>query len=421
MKRIILSLTGLLLLGYTQNFALAATPPVATAPDDTIVITMPDQSKMTIFVKNKQDLANFKSFNVDSLIASLSDYMNSGLQPGADTTLMIKNQNNRSMSQVQVKVAGTDVQRISKLEERMIEMADQLLAKLEERSADPSLTEQEKQEIAKEKERLLKERQDLRRQLALKNQELKNFGNVVNVNVTNNNTGGKTTSIGIGNNATAKDTIQKKFKPWYHEFEIDLGFNTFHKSEAYVNPATGQSVKYDLRPFGSRYVSLNWVTGSVIGGKGSPFRIQSGVEFNFNNFMWDNNLRIESVDGKPVFYKEEVLNLSKSKLAVTYVTVPVMAGLQFKNSKGKDGFRFMAGGFAGYRIGTHSKIKYTNAEGDTKKDKGKGSFGLEDYQYGVSAQIGYRNFVLFSKYNLSDLFKENRGPQAQIISFGITI
>jgi hypothetical protein len=35
--------------------------------------------------------------------------------------------------------------------------------------------------------------------------------------------------------------------------------------------------------------------------------------------------------------------------------------------------------------------------------------------------IGYRKVELFGKYNLNELFKDNRGPAMNVVSFGFRI
>jgi hypothetical protein len=94
--------------------------------------------------------------------------------------------------------------------------------------------------------------------------------------------------------------------------------------------------------------------------------------------------------------------------------------LRFKRENGKEGFIIGAGGFAGYRLGGHAKLKY-DEEGKTQKDKIHSSYNLSDFQYGVEGLIGYGNVNLFVKYNMNDLFKDNRGPQANVISFGLRL
>lgn len=55
-----------------------------------------------------------------------------------------------------------------------------------------------------------------------------------------------------------------------------------------------------------------------------------------------------------------------------------------------------------------TKIKYKE-NGEVKKLKDKQDYNLNKIRYGVSAKIGVGNFSLFGYYNLSDLFKKDKG------------
>jgi hypothetical protein len=137
--------------------------------------------------------------------------------------------------------------------------------------------------------------------------------------------------------------------------------------------------------------------------------------------MFDNNRRLFNTTTGTVIRNEPTLDLDKSKLATTTVNLPLMLVLSTKNRKGNDdGLRIGAGGFAGYRLGSHTKIKYDN-DGRNRKDKDRGSFNLEDFNYGLQGLVGIGDWDLFVKYNLNELFKDGRGPQAQTLSFGITL
>ncbi len=81
------------------------------------------------------------------------------------------------------------------------------------------------------------------------------------------------------------------------------------------------------------------------------------------------------------------------------------------------GFRFGVGMYAGYRLGSHSKVKYD--DGNTEKKKDHDSFYLNDFRYGVRVQTGFQGTDLFFNYDLNELFKEDRGPALNAISFGI--
>jgi hypothetical protein len=97
-----------------------------------------------------------------------------------------------------------------------------------------------------------------------------------------------------------------------------------------------------------------------------------------------------------------------------------MLRLQLRDKHYKNTFALAAGGFVGYRIKSWTKLKYTT-DGNTVKDKEDGSYNMEDFLYGVQGTIGYGGLELFAKYNMNNLFKNNAGPETQVVSFGLRL
>lgn len=196
------------------------------------------------------------------------------------------------------------------------------------------------------------------------------------------------------------------------KFGLDIGLNRF------VNEAESAP---DLDTFGSRYISLNWHPNFQIGGVISPFYLVSGLEFSFNNYMFDNNIITQNIDNTTQFTEVQDVRVDKSKLSQSAISIPLMPMLKFKQSNGSKGFMIGAGGFAGYRIGSHSKLKYEE-NNSTIKYKVRDDYNLTNFQYGLTGVIGYGAVNFFVKYHINDLFREDdRGPQANVISFGLRI
>lgn len=198
-------------------------------------------------------------------------------------------------------------------------------------------------------------------------------------------------------------------------FTMDGGFNTYMLDGK--APARFDS-PYGLRPLGSRYVAFSLLENSRIGGKNSPFYIRWGVELAWNNFMMEGNNQVVKTPTGVAF--PEVRDFEKSKLTVSYLSIPVIPTLQFRNSHGKKLFRLGAGGYAGLRLGSHTKVKY-NENDNTIREKDHSDFYLNDFRYGVMAQVGIRWLTFFAKYDLNPLFADNKGPQLRTLSFGITL
>ena len=173
---------------------------------------------------------------------------------------------------------------------------------------------------------------------------------------------------------------------------------------------------YDLRPLGSRFIEISFKNETRIGGEKSKLHINYAIALSWYNFMFEGNRQIEKTGGQVVFSENMDNNLDKTKLTASYVKFPAM--LMFKT---KD-FRIGAGGYIGYRLGSHSKVKYTNNEGNTVKDKDFGNFNLTNFRYGLQGEIGVLGVTLFGQYDLNELFTSTSGaPKLHAFSFGIKI
>ncbi|GGG50154.1 outer membrane beta-barrel protein [Hymenobacter glacieicola] len=382
MKRFFALLAFLLLTLTTASTSRAASRP---GNDDTILVKLPNQSTMTLYVKDKAQLRQMRQYKLDSLIVLLDAYI------------------------TQAEAAGKN----SKAEQVTLEFY-------------PAKEQPGKQ--VPEQIRITVRNQGAGSKTKSADHVDVTLGRVFGVTVDESTDGGNDhVSVRVGSSPTSDSIHNAQRKARQEEranravhsnFNIDLGLNTLVNRET---PAGGQD--FDLRPIGSRYLSLNWHYDIRVGKKGSPLHLLTGPELAFNNYMLDKNLQFVEAGSRTVVATDANnpdRELQKSKLAVSSINLPLMAVLDFKNKKGRDAFRIGAGGFMGYRLGSHTKIKYED-NGNTKKDKDRGSYNLADFQYGLQGTIGIRRIDLFAKYHLNETFKNNRGPQAQTLSFGVSL
>jgi len=200
-------------------------------------------------------------------------------------------------------------------------------------------------------------------------------------------------------------------------FAFALGLNTYGSNE----PGIYDKEDYDLRPFGSRFVSLGYITSAKIAsGKKAGFHLDLGVDFSWYNLMYDGNNTIEKgadrVSFPPITDGGVEVEMKKSKLVVPNVNLSLMPTVSFRNSFIS---YISAGVYGGYRLGSYTK---TQREGTKDKDRVRMNYYLNDFRYGVGAELGFKNFVdLFVNYDLNTLHEENRGPKVNMISFGIRL
>ena len=398
MKRSALLLPVLLVLGLATTSlagprptAPAALRPVAPRPanDDTILVRLPNQATMTLYVKNKAQLRELRNYKLDSLIVLLDTYISQAEKASKNSTseqvtmefYPAKDQPGKQVpEQIRITMHNDPGNNSGGRTTKSGDHVDVTLGRV--------------------------------------------FGVTVEENT--DGSGNDRVSVRVGSSAKSDSvrTAERKAKQEekanravHSNFDIDLGLNALTNKQRDLN---GNAL--DLRPVASRYISLNWHYDIRLGRKGSALFLRTGPELAFNNYMLDNNYQFVNLNGITVLQKpaEVGRNLEKSKLSVSSINLPLMPMLSFQDRKGHDSFRIGAGGFVGYRLGSHTKLKYED-DGSTKKDKDRGSYNLEDFQYGVQGTIGIRSIDLFAKYNLNNVFKDNRGPQAQTISFGLSL
>ncbi len=190
---------------------------------------------------------------------------------------------------------------------------------------------------------------------------------------------------------------------------------------------------FSVRPWGSWYIGLSNINKTWIGG---PLFMDWGFGLSFYNWkLEDESFQVVKGDDQVEFQPVEIgLDPIKSKLAATYVNfsmVPMIdfargqkkvralerGGFSFKRSR-RQGLRFGAGGYVGYRLGSRSKFVYEDG-GDKEKDIDRGNFYLTNLRYGIRAQLGYKGVDFFANYDLNEVFAPGRGPDLNAISFGI--
>ena len=109
-----------------------------------------------------------------------------------------------------------------------------------------------------------------------------------------------------------------------------------------------------------------------------------------------------------------------------YFVVPMHLEFDFSKTKIVDdkkvfkshtGARFGIGGFVGVNTNSKQFIEYEQ-NGYKFKELQKGDFNVNDFTYGVSTYIGYKQTSLYLKYDLNPIFKNNPVDQNNI-SLGI--
>jgi hypothetical protein len=212
--------------------------------------------------------------------------------------------------------------------------------------------------------------------------------------------------------------------PAYHyrrtrqSINFDFGLNNYLE-----NGNTPKNTPYDLRPLGSRYFAVAPTFKTQLFSKNSPFIVQYGLEFSWYNFMFAGNRRVSSENGLTFF--DSPTDLKKTKLVAAYAALPFLLHVDLAKDN-RINLKLAFGGYAGYRVGSYTKIVYSLA-GDRQKEKEHNSYDLNDFRYGLRLELGIgenrfdSGVRLFATYDFNRLFASETSPQLNAFVFGIRI
>lgn len=352
---------------FITSFVFASAPKTENSEQDTIIVNFGKRGKMVIYVDNKEDFQVLKAYDLNALLSKIDVYLDSTQQEDYmnDTSFTfhtpVKIKGDSLNKEVNIRVETLE-SKIDDIEENLEEAAENI------------------EEASK---------------------------NIERVSV-------RLGSLHIDVNPDEPDEEKVKVYRKYEEtkriryyFTFHLGLNNYFEKD---HVPSNENTPYVLDVWGSRYFAVDFLQKVKIAG---PLYLTSGVELAFNNYMFRGDVTPAKQNGLITFPALE-RDTRKSKLATTYFNIPVMPMLDFKGN-----FKIAFGGYVGYRLESHTKIKYTN--GDDKKEKDRGNFYLNDWKYGLRGMIGIKSIKFFGNYELNTLYRDNKGPKLNSFSFGIII
>lgn len=140
-----------------------------------------------------------------------------------------------------------------------------------------------------------------------------------------------------------------------------------------------------------------------------------GLSLQYNNLRPKDD-KIFVTDGDKTLLVDSGRNLDKVRLRYVNLVVPMHLEFDFTPKKVngdkvyypiQKGFRLGVGGYAGVNVKEKQILKYKNDNGNRVRDKTKGDFNVNDFAYGLSAYVGYRDISVYAKYDLQPVFNNN--------------
>lgn len=145
--------------------------------------------------------------------------------------------------------------------------------------------------------------------------------------------------------------------------------------------------------------------------------VKYGLSLQYNNLRPSNNkVFTTNGTGQTTLEYSGIENVDVSRFRYVSLVVPVHLEFDFTKKKSNgdktyfpthNSFRIGVGGYLGANVKEKQILKYDDQDGHKVFEKRKGDYNVNDFVYGVSAYVGYREVSLYAKYDLNPLFANN--------------
>ncbi|TDO77843.1 hypothetical protein EV143_10376 [Flavobacterium chryseum] len=186
-----------------------------------------------------------------------------------------------------------------------------------------------------------------------------------------------------------------------------------------------QDSKYSF--MGSHFYEWGLTYNSRLMKNDNLLHAKYGLSLMYNNIRPNDN-RSFVVNNDQTNLEVNAVHLNESRFRNVYLVAPVHLEFDFSKPKYSDGqtyfkthesFRFGIGGYAGINVKSKQILKFE--EEDLKyKTTIKGDYNVNNFIYGLSSYVGYKEVSLYLKYDLNPLFKDNLVEEKNI-SLGLRL
>jgi hypothetical protein len=202
-----------------------------------------------------------------------------------------------------------------------------------------------------------------------------------------------------------------------HWAGVDFGFNMF-LNENY------EGYDYDFMEndvFRSNSTYINLIQQSIsLQRNRNTIGLVTGLGMHFQSYRLDDNTTIKRLDNDVIVPEKLYFDDNqKSKLSMFSINIPVLAEFQIPINHFENRIYFSGGMYMGIRLMSHTKIKYRKEQ--KEKLKVPDHYSLQDFKYGFMFRTGYRWINVFATYELTTLFKDEKGPELTPFTFGLTL
>jgi ribosome-associated translation inhibitor RaiA len=190
-------------------------------------------------------------------------------------------------------------------------------------------------------------------------------------------------------------------------FEWYFGWNNwFNENGMATDLGTPQTTELDFWP------SMVW--GFGFGGRtrfgSSQINVRYGTQFNWHFYVFRGNnviVKDEVIDGITIM-PDPTRNYQKSSLRSVFWDFPVLLEWDASKPGKSNGFSLAAGGYGGLRMGTRNRQQFSDFNNDRTEVRIFNNYYTNQWRYGLMAQVGLGTFKITAKYDLNNLFRQDK-------------
>ena len=225
--------------------------------------------------------------------------------------------------------------------------------------------------------------------------------------------GDRSRSVRIPNRRGKPDNVTTNF------LVIDLGYAGFNDKTNYASAeaqafAPGSTEDwFDLRGGKSRNVNV-WFFMQRLNMIEHVVNLKYGLGLELNNYYFDDETIRFQKNPTLITMDATLKDAKKNKLAVDYLTVPIMLNFNFTPNR-DNGFGFSAGVSGGFMYSARQKTKM-----DGDKDKVKNDFDLKRWKVSYIGELNLGPVKLYGSYALKSMWDKGLDQTPYTVGFRLS-
>ena len=216
---------------------------------------------------------------------------------------------------------------------------------------------------------------------------------------------------------SSRKTFSKVSTNW---FVFDFGFSNYIDKTDYGNTGNYLYNRSGAAPLGKSDFNLNtgkslnvnvWFFMQRINLIKKNVNLKYGLGIEYDNYRYktssnlsylEKNSYLNSLQAPSPVVIRDSISFSKNKLALNYITVPLMLNFITNSANSKKGLSLSMGLSAGYLYGVRNKQKSE----ERGKEKNRGDYDLERFKLSYIAEMGLGPVRLYGSYSPNSIFSK---------------